>query len=542
MKKGKMKRTLFALLFMPALLLTASSVWAEQKGVPESKKYGVTLVIGVDREPRSIDPRYLGGNWRERPGYQQVFDRLVEYGPSGVKELRPMLATSWKKVDDVTWLIQLRKGVKLHSGREVTAEDIKAQIDWALVTPKDWKPLRTKEYVRPLEKVEAVDRYTLKMTLKTPNYVLFEPFVLVRGFRGLGDTEQLVKAGVRPVKEPIGSGPFKMVEWVAGDHITIERNEQYWGKKPYLDRVIFRIIPDNQTRILALQKGEIDIATLLSMQSAPVVQKDPHINLVKVVRVRMGGVIYFNLRRWPMNQVKFRQAVAMGAEWEKLAKVAHPYGLGIIRRTYLEDSWAYNPSAGKLVLTYNLQKARKLIAEVEAEAGKKIPPLSTIFMKEEVGYDFMQMAYSELKRNLGINLDMQVMQYAVFQNARRSDPKMSWDIMHGGGIGPEIDPHMVFQYYQSDSGKAIDGSNEVGYKNSKVDQLIQQGLATMDRKKRTVIYQEMEKILLQDVPSIPVYNTPNLFGISKRVHDFKPHNSAEVFLNSSWNNIWVDKK
>ncbi len=540
-KKVGLRPGLFFLILLPALLFITPMSRAEQKAATEKDRYGGTLVIGVDREPRNLDVRYLGGNWRERPGYNQIYDTLVDYGASGVKELVPMLATKWERVDEKSWLVYLRKGVKFHNGKEMTAEDVKTQLGWSIKKPEGWKTFIGAQYAKPLEKVEAIDRYTLKMTLKEPNYALFESFVLFKALKGLGYPEQIMEHQSRPVRDPIGTGPFKLVEWVSGDHITIERNEQYWGKRPYLDRVIFRIIPDGQTRVLALQKGEIDIDPLLSLQLSPVVAKDPRLSLVKVVRVRMGGVFYFNMRRWPMNDLKFRLAIAMGADWDKLARVSHPHNLGLMRRTYLEDSWAYNPAAKKLVLPYDPQKARKLIAEVEAAAGKKIPPLFTMVMKEELP-NFVVMAAEELKKNLGIKCDVQALPYAVFHDLRRRDPKIGWDIMVGGGIGPEIDPHLCLSYYQSDIPRAIDGKNELGYNNPRVDQLINQGVTTMDRKKRIEIYQEVEKILFQDMPSVPIYNTPNLFGVSKRVHDFRPHNSAQIFLSSSWNNMWVDKK
>jgi len=179
---------------------------------------------------------------------------------------------------------------------------------------------------------------------------------------------------------------------------------------------------------------------------------------------------------------------------------------------------------------------------VETEAGRKVPALYALTMKEEIGANFIQIASEELKRNTGINLDVKISPFEVFQDLRRRDPKMAWDLLLAGGIGPEVDPHMCFQYYISNMPWAADGKNEMAYNNPTVDRLTTQALTTTDRSKRISIYQEVERILFQDLPSVPIYNTPILFAVRDRVHDFRAHNSCQIFLTTSWNNIWVDKK
>jgi peptide/nickel transport system substrate-binding protein len=125
------------------------------------------------------------------------------------------------------------------------------------------------KYVQSLQRIEIVDRYTIKMTLKDPNYALFESQILFWGLRGLGDPEEILKDPKRPVKVPVGTGPFKFVEWVAGDHLTIERNENYWGKRPYLDRVIFRFLPDDRSYDLRKVKPQMPKIIILAEDDWP---------------------------------------------------------------------------------------------------------------------------------------------------------------------------------------------------------------------------------------------------------------------------------
>ena len=258
---SKMK---LGLSFFVAGLLIFSTVQAQQTA-SEQEKYGGTLTIAIPKDFKSLDARYLSKEGSSTRGQQQLYNRMVEYGPKGMNDIIPGLAASWEKIDQTTWLVHLRKGVKFHNGKELTAHDVAQNFDWKTnskkyTKEKGWRPPRGRSDSHHIRKVEIVDKYTLKYTLKFP----FVPFVGVNlgwALRGIIDPEVVEKYGRQATLHPVGTGPFKFAEYASGSHLVMERFDDYWGGKPYLDRVVLRIIPDSQTRMLALQKGEVDIAT-----------------------------------------------------------------------------------------------------------------------------------------------------------------------------------------------------------------------------------------------------------------------------------------
>ncbi len=533
----------FSVMFLQTGLVQPSA-FSQPKQVLEKDKYGGTLRIAITQDPKSLDARYMSGrSWETSPGFQQMYEMLVDYGSAGSGEYRSLLAEKVEQVDDVTWLVRIRKGIKFHHGRELTAEDVYTQIGWGLKTPKGWRPIRHKSCLDMVKEVDLVDKYTLKFSLKQPS-VLFSGFSLQWALNGGAEPPDLVeKLGKQFTNSPVGTGPFKFAEWVSGDHIVIERFEDYWGKKPYLDKVIFRVIPDSQTRLIALQKGEVDIANI-PLVSLKEVEKDPNIKVYKIISTTQpnGGVIDFNLRKWPMNSLKFRQAVAMGADWEKIAKIAVPHGQVDIQRSLLKGSWAYDPKAEKIVPSYNPERAKKLIKEVEKEAGRALPSIYTLSRDDTTTVNFLSIAGDQLKK-IGVKIDLYPLNYEVANDKLRRDPKSEWDIclwrMHRG---PGIGPAYIFDYFLSDKRSAPDDKNVWAYNNPKVDEMIKLGLkGGKDKKKLSRLFQETEKAILTDLPILPIYNEPVLYGVNKKVQDFMPHHSGWIYLVSPYNNIWLKK-
>ncbi len=545
MRRAAFRRLPFGfmlVLFQACLILPLA--FSQPKQAPEKEKYGGTLRVAITKEDKSLDARYMSGRgWENAPGFQQMYERVVEYAAPGSGQSRPLLAEKIEQLDEVTWLVRIKKGVKFHHGRELTAEDVYSQIGWGLKTPQGWRAIRHRSCLDLIKGMDLVDKYTLKFTLKQPS-VLFPTYSLMWSLNGGAEPPELVeKYGKSFTNNPVGTGPFKFVELVAADHLTIERFEDYWGKKPYLDKVIFRVIPDSQTRLIALQKGEVDIAAI-PPTSLTIAEKDPNIKVYKVVCgiKPNGGAIYFNLRKWPMNSLKFRQAIAMGADWEKIAKVVTPRGLAIIQKSLLKGTWAYDPKAEKIVPSYNPEKARALIKEVEKEAGRAIPTLYFLSRDDTADSNFLSIASDELKK-IGVPLKLYPLHYEVANDKLRRDPKSEWDIcLWRLQRGPVEGPAYIFEYYLSDKRGAPDNKNIWAYENPKVDEMIKLGLkGGKDKKKLIGLYQETEKAILADLPLIPIFDVPILYGVNKKVQDFMPHHSGWIYLVSPYNNVWIKK-
>ncbi len=531
------------LVFTGALL--SHSGWA-QKAVSEKEKYGGVLRIALSREPLSLDPRHAGPSSTNQWGFQQIYSHLTEFGEKEKDEMIPGLAVKWEKRDDLTWIVQLRKGVKYHNGKELTAEDVALNFDWKInsskyVKERGWKPARGRDSVTALKSVEAIDRYTLKFTLKYP----FAAFVNTNLGWGLQygpiDPEIIEKYERAASMHPVGTGPFKLVEYIPGDHITLERFDEYWGRKPYLDRVVYRFFPDPQTRLIALQKGEVDIAEI-DPRTVSILEKDPNAQVYKIPPpTRVEGILWFNFRRWPTNQVKFRQAVAMGADWRTIAQAAVPKGCYIPWMSLFKGSFVQNPEAEKWFPKYNPKEAKRLIGEVQKEAGRSIPPLYTLAWENTLGSNMVVLAANQLKQ-IGVNLDIQTKERNVAINIKARDPKVPWDLTMWSKKGPGIDPNDAARDFFSETRSSGDNLNMPGYKDPRIDELVLKGVGTYDRRERTKIYQEIERILLKEqVAVLPLVNIPWIYGVRKNVQDFKPHFSSFLYIVAPHGNIWIKK-
>jgi peptide/nickel transport system substrate-binding protein len=519
-----------------------------QKNVSEKEKYGGTLTIAMPFDPKSLDIRYITGTGTSAFGYEKMYERLVDYSERGTAEIVPALAESWKQVNDTTWLVYLRKGVKFHNGKELTIEDILKVLDWKLnskryLQEKGWKPpLGGFAEMAFIDKIEKVDKYTLKFTMKMP-YGPFVNIILWKLLQGVIDPDIVEKYEKQATLHPIGTGPFKFVEWVSGDHITMERFNDYWGGKAYLDRVIFRTIPDGQTRLIALQKGEVDVATPLDLNYLPIIKRDPRLGYFLVRdSANTGGVFFFNLRRWPMNQLKFRQAIAMGVDWVKVTTAAFPEGAAVpFQRTHLKGSWAENPEAEKLILPYNPQKARALLKGLEKEAEKPLPKsIDCLAVRGQILTDVLQMAAGQLKK-IGVNLQVREVEQSVRSDLMKRNPKIEWEIGVNNNNSPSIDPCVWAVRFNSKAPQSADKKNLAGYENPEFDRLADRAVTLSDRNERKKLYQQMEKIILRDLPCITIFNSPRLFGYNKKVHDLRGHESWNIYLKTSWNNVWKEK-
>jgi peptide/nickel transport system substrate-binding protein len=518
-------------LFLVALIIILSSSFVFAAG----PKYGGTLNVGV-RVPQFgyLDVRY-GTLETMIPSSGMIYDPFFNWGPDGYKSQVPALATRIETKDNKVWFIHLRKGVKFHNGREMTAEDVKINFDWRVKTPEGWKPVKFKELVKYLKSAEVVDKYTVKITLEKP----FSPLrrILTYAMRGIGPGKEVAAYGKKKAP-PIGTGPFKVVEIKPKERIVLERFDDYWGPRPYIDKVVYHFIRSDDTRLIALEKGELDISQI-DWTNVPVIKKNPKLDY----RVQANPFIlqkyYFNFRHWPGNDIRFRKAMWMGAQWEQIAKNSQPGKMGIPARTLLEHSDFFNPEALKLVPPYNPEEAKKLIKAVEKDAGKKIPPIFWLDGNSPMGRNVAEMAKLQLAE-IGVNLNLQLLDRGMWFNKILRDPKFEYDLA-GYGVGFGLDPTMGFMYFATNSGVAIDGKSLGGYSNPELDSLLEKVEASSDKDAILKYMQEGEKVLLKDVASLPMLINQQLIGFNKKVKGVQFNNTGHIYPTNTWANMWIEE-
>jgi ABC-type transport system substrate-binding protein len=499
-------------------------------------RYGGTLRVGVLMPQfNRLDSRYSSPQMFV-PCFEMIYDSLLQWGEKGFDgKPSPMLATGYETKDNRVWIFRLRKGVKFHNGREMTAEDVKANFDWIIETPKGWRPVTRRGSFKELEKVEILDRYTIKLTMKRPYGPL--PRILTSDLRAIVPPEEVERWGDKFTFHPVGTGPFKAIE-TKEDKVVLERFDGYWGPKSYLDRVEYLFIRSNEARLIALQKGEIDIAYLYD-DAKPILENDPNLVYIPVIIKESLNKMFFNMRRWPMNDVRFRRAVWMGADWKNIAINCHPYKSGNPARTLFEYTKYFNPEALNLVPNYNPEEAKKLIEGVEKGAGKKIPPIYWLDSDQTERKVAAELAKIQLAQ-VGIPLNLQIHSMGVKDDKLLRDPKIEWDMGQiGMGFGHE--PFIGLGYFITDSGYGADGKSLGGYSNPEVDRWVQKAMEALDEQDRVRCYQEVEKILLKDVSAIPLFPTRILMVYNKKVKGVRGNDLASILVTKDWTNMWIEK-
>jgi len=501
----------------------------------QEPKYGGTLRLGVLMpQYQYLDARY-GLVPAFVPSAEMIYDGLLQWGAKGYEAPAPMLATSFQTKDNKTWVFRLRKGVKFHNGRELTAEDIKANVDWIIETPKGWRPVSSKGYFEDIEKADVVDKYTVRITCKRPFAAL--PRMIASQMKAIAPPEEVQKWGNDFTFHPVGTGAFKAVE-VKEDKVVLERFDGYWGPKPYLDRVEYLFYRSDEARLIALQKGEIDVA-YVGDDAKPILNKDTNVVYHEIIIQDSLNRMNFNLRRWPMNDLRFRKAVWMGADWKNIAINSYPYKSGNPARTFFEYSKYFDPEALKLVPPYNPDEAKRLIQAVEKDAGKKIPPLFWLDADQTERRAVAELAKLQLGE-IGVPLSIHLLARGIFQEKLLRDPKIEWDIAQGG-LGFGQDAFVGLNYFVTNSKTAADGKSLPGYSNPEVDSWVDKAMEALKEKDRVKCYQEAEKLVLKDAVAIPLSPTRMLVALSKKVKGFKVHPSATVFITRDWINLWIEK-
>lgn len=499
-------------------------------------KYGGTLRIGTRMaQHHRMDIRNPTLETMA-PANGMIYDRFFNWGPNGYASLSPALATGYETKDNKTWILHLRKGVKFHNGREMTAEDVKTNLDWRITTPKGWKPVSYKELIKYLKAVEVVDKYTVKIILDKPYAPLMR--VLTYSVKGIAPPEEIEKWGKKFLEHPCGTGPYKVVSIKPKEKVTLERFDGYWGPKPYIDRIEYIPIRSDESRLIALQKGEVDMAWLME-EAYPVLKKDTNLVYQESQNSFVLHKLYFNFRRWPMNDLRFRQAMWMGVNWEPIIRNVRAFKMGVYARTLLEHSAYFNPEAVSMVPKYNPEEAKKLIKAVEKDAGKKIPSMFWLDTNRATGKKISEPAKIQLSQ-VGIPVNLNLMAHSMWYTKLQKDPKIEWDV-GGYGLGFAVDPSMGYRFFETDSGTGADGKSLGGYSNSEFDNWLQKAEAAPTEKDRIKAYHEAEKVLLKDVACIPTAAYRLIVGYNKKVKGFKITDTLCIYVTNPYSNLWIDQ-
>jgi peptide/nickel transport system substrate-binding protein len=267
------------------------------------------VVVGLGAEPRTMLAVTIV-DWTTSTQLEHMYDRLLDRDPKALRP-KPMLATGWKVINDTTWEFALRQGVKFHNGEAFDAQSVKATMDY-LKDPNSKSHYAA--YWKMVKEVQIVNDYTVRFVTEKPWPSLIDRASLTdflvmpaKALKELGP-EKLAQ-------KPIGTGPFRFVEWRRDDRLVLERNPDYWGGPAEVSRVTFRFIPEFSTRLAALLSGEVDIIKDVPPHAVEPVEKSGRAKIRSAVSSRINYLALVNLKPGPMQDLRVRRAMTMPSMW-----------------------------------------------------------------------------------------------------------------------------------------------------------------------------------------------------------------------------------
>ena len=270
-----------------------------------------TLIVGYAADPVVLDT-VESTHMHDVDVMVNMIETLVRPKAPDFAEIEPLLATSWEaSPDSMVWTFHLRQGVKFHDGTDFNAQAVKYNFD---------RVMAAKHYeVESIEKVEVVDDYTVRFTLKEP----FAPFLVILTFPSLSivSPTAIETMGEEIMRHPVGTGPFIFDHWDEGIEVVLRANKDYWGGPPKLDKIVFKIIPEASTRRMELEAGHIDIdyAYDARLTDMPVFMKNPDLE-VQGVPGQCSRYIGMNHAKAPFNNKLVRQAIAYAIDYDSIVE------------------------------------------------------------------------------------------------------------------------------------------------------------------------------------------------------------------------------
>jgi len=432
----------------------------------------------------------------------QLFNGLVKYD----KDLKLIgdLAERWEITNSgKTVTFYLRKGVKWHDGVEFTAEDClftyRKLIDPNVATPYGSSYMDVK-------KAEAAGKYTFRVTYKEPFSPALESWGMAIIPKHLLDGKDINTDGFN--RKPVGTGPYKFKEWIAGQKIVLEANSEYFEGRPNIDQFIFRIIPDSATMFQELLSGGVDMMGLNPLQYLRKSETRRIRESYRKFRYPANAFTYlgYNLRSPLFSEVKVRQALSYAINRQSIID-GIVLGLGRpCTGPFSYVSWAYNPNAKSYA--YDPELARRMLAEAgwkeSAATGmveKNGRPFRFTIMTNQGNNERIRTAeiIQQDFKKIGIDVNIRVMEWQAFLE---QIDKRSFDaIILGWSMGRDPDLYDIWHSSKTKKGEY----NFIGYKNAEVDRLLIEGRRTFDLGKRKKIYYRIHEILADEQPYAFLY-------------------------------------
>ncbi len=502
-----------------ALALGAALVAA---GAAPSK--AAEIRVGFTLDALTLDP----ANHRKRETetiLRNLYDGLLTRDAK--MAVVPELAESYRQIDATTYEFKLRRGVKFHSGDPMTADDIKFTFDRLIKdNAMGGQTSPRKSLLGPLKDIVVVDSHTVRFVLSAswpilPAMLPFQEVVSKKFVEANGSDALATRVN--------GTGPFKLVEWRKGDAIIMERFDDYYGGaaaiapvgKACVERVIFKVIPENASRVAALLSGDVDIVNELPAHTVKQVEANSNTRVMSVRGTR-SFFLALNTKAAPLNDLRVRQALAHAIDRKLIIDRILGGHATAINGILSPDAFGFDPTLP--AYAYDAERAKKLLADAGFKDGIDLVLDTEGAMKE------IAEAIAAVARKGGFRIRVVVSEGSQLQTKWRTKKEAGPGEMFFSSWGNgSLDPFDIFDPTHMTDARG----NSSFYSNAALDKLLADAAAELEQGKRVTLYKQAQAIIARELPYVYLWVPADLYGVSKRLSGWQPSADSKINLHDA---------
>jgi peptide/nickel transport system substrate-binding protein len=496
-------------LVLVAGTVTLASAAAPPAGAPHGT---LTVAQGIDAD--TLDPQVTSSSavWSIT---LNVYDTLLTRDRRG--KLAPALAVSWKSLNDTTWQIKLREGVKFHNGEPLDANAVKFSIARAL------DPAVKSVFASSLDtiaRVEVVDPLTVNIVTKAPDPILPSRLCMQQG--QILPPRYATDAGPEGLaKRPIGAGPYRFVSWRRDEAITLEAVPDHW-RKPKIAKVVFRPLPEGASRVGAIRTGAVDIAAAIPPVDFAGIRTGERTTGMEVTSNRAFLLNLDTLTFKPFQDRRVRQALNYAVDKEAIVKnTLNGYGR-VLATSVIPEAFGHNPNIKPYA--YDPALARKLLAEAGYPNGFEVG-FDTTIGRYPQDKEIAEVVAGQLAK-VGVKVTVQGFEWGAFYDGVRAKKRAP---IHDIGMSTELfdaDNTMSLHFRQ--------GTIWSRWDNPEFDRLVATARTSLSERGRLVALWKAGEIQHEEAPMIFLHQINYLYGVAKRVHGWEPTNTEPILVWDAW--------
>lgn len=468
-----------------------------------------SLIIVTANETPSVTTNLhnaVAGDYLNKMTHDTLFAMDENLSPT------PMLCEDYEIVSDTEWLFHLKKGVKFHNGEEMTAKDVKASLELCKESPQ------VSQYGNSTGTIEVVDDYTIKITTDGPQSGLLSD--LTHHGNAILPAD-LIESGHDFNKEPIGTGPYKLVAWNKGESLEFEAFEDYHGGAAPIKKIVWKIIPEGSSRTMALEAGEADLIVEVESTDISRLQDNSKITVFSEAGTSHNWMM-INNEKAPFDNIDFRKAVASAIDKAAIIQVALN-GTGSVSDSMIADCFPGVVADG--APSYDVDKAKEYLAASglnPADCG------FAIICSDDTKLRQGQVIQSCLKENLGIDVTLESMDLATYLDVTATG---DYEAAIGGYTSSGVLAYVLGVYHS----QSIGGSNKTRTNDPEIDALIEKVQSTLDPEENTKVVTELSKAVNERCPQIPLFLRNNVRAYDANLQGFNVNAGGTTYYDKfSW--------